>query len=156
HLHYAAGLAAALALLTTLGSAQPPAGGKKKDAVAKFIDRITKALPESAPAKPKQRRKGLIFTPTPGFRPSSIPAAVTPIPMMGDKTGAYLAHHTEDESFFEPEKLRAFDAVLMLNTTGDCLRPRGPSKEEAGRREEELKKSLADFVSGGKGLAGIH
>jgi len=157
----AACLAAGLGLLLAaalVGSAQaPPADDKKKEGpAAKFIDRIKKALPDEAPAKPKQRRKLLIFSRTAGFRHSSIPVGVKAITMMGDKTGAYLAHHSEDESIFEPEKLKTFDAVLMLNTTGDCLRPRGLSKEKADQREEELKKSLVDFVSGGKGLAGVH
>jgi type 1 glutamine amidotransferase len=122
----------------------------------RFLDRITKALPDAAPAKPRQRRKILIYTRTAGFRHSSIPVGVKAITMMGDKTGAYLAYHTEDEAFFTPEKLKTFDAVFMLNTTGDCLRPKGDNNDEAKKREEELKKSLIDFVSGGKGLIGVH
>jgi type 1 glutamine amidotransferase len=131
-------------------------GGPPPADPARFLDRITRALPESAPAKPRQRRKLLVFTRTAGFRHSSIPVGVKAITMMGDKTGAYLAYHTEDESIFEPEKLKTFDAVLMLNTTGDCLRPSGGDREQVQKREELLKKSLADFVAGGKGLAGIH
>jgi type 1 glutamine amidotransferase len=122
----------------------------------KFLDRIMQALPDKPPAKPKQTRKLLIFSRTAGFRHSSIPVGVKAITMMGDKTGAYTAHHTEEESIFEPEKLKPFDAVLMLNTTGDCLRPRGSATEEALKREEMLKKSLVDFISGGKGLLGVH
>jgi type 1 glutamine amidotransferase len=49
-----------------------------------------------------------------------------------------------------------FDAVLMLNTTGEPLRPKADDKDAALRREEELKKSLVDFVSSGKGLIGVH
>jgi type 1 glutamine amidotransferase len=123
---------------------------------ARYLDRITRALPEAAPARPRARRKLLVYTRTLGFRHPSIPVGVQAITLMGDRTGAYLAYHTEDESVFEPEKLKAFDAVLMLNTTGDCLRPRGDDAEEARKREEVLKKSLVDFVAGGKGLAGIH
>jgi type 1 glutamine amidotransferase len=42
----------------------------------------------------------------------------------------------------------------MLNTTGNCLRPKaGPDQD---KREEMLKKSLNDFVAGGKGLIGVH
>jgi len=121
-----------------------------------FVDKIQKALPDKAPAKPKQARKLLIFSKTAGFRHSSIPVGVKAGALMGDKTGAYTAHHTEDESIFEPEKLKTFDAVLMLNTTGDCLKPKGLSGDEARQREEMLKKSLEDFVSGGKGLIGFH
>jgi type 1 glutamine amidotransferase len=122
----------------------------------KFLDKIAQALPDKAPIVPKQPRKILIFSKTAGFRHSSIPVGVKAIAMMGDRTGAYTAHHTEDESFFEPEKLKTFDAVFMLNTTGDCFRPRGANKEEALKREEELKKSLVAFVSSGKGLIGVH
>jgi type 1 glutamine amidotransferase len=128
----------------------------------KFLDKITKALPEKAPVRPKQPRKILIFSRTAGFRHDSIPVGVKAITMMGDKTGAYTALATEDESFFEPQKLSVFDAVFMLNTTGDCLKPKtgkdanGAEIAEAAQREALLKKSLADFVSGGKGLMGTH
>jgi type 1 glutamine amidotransferase len=131
-------------------------GGPRPSDPAKFLDRITKALPDTAPAKPRQPRKVLIYSRTAGFRHSSIPVGVKAITMLGDKTSAYLAYHTEDESIFEPEKLKTFDAVFMLNTTGDCLRPKGDNKEEVQKREEMLKKSLVDFVAGGKGLAGLH
>ena len=130
--------------------------GPKPADPARFLDRITKALPDAAPARPQAKRKLLVYTRTAGFRHPSIPVGVKAITMMGDKTGAYLTHHTEDESVFEPEKLKTFDAVLMLNTTGDCLRPKGDNKEEAQKREELLKKSLVDFVAGGKGLCGVH
>lgn len=128
----------------------------------KFLDKITAALPDKAPAQPKQARKVLIYSKTGGFRHSSIPVGVKAIIMMGDKTGAYIALATEDESMFEPDKLRVFDAVFMLNTTGDCLKPRiadedDPKQVEAAiAREEMLKKSFEDFVAGGKGLMGIH
>jgi len=87
-----------------------------------MIEKVMAALPESAPAKPKAKRKLLIYSKTNGFRHGSIAVGAKALIMMGDKTGAYLGYHTEDESFFEPEKLKAFDAVFMLNTTGDCLR----------------------------------
>lgn len=122
----------------------------------KFLDKITSALPDKAPVDAKQPRKILIYSKTAGFRHSSIPVGVKAITMMGDKTGAYTAVATEDESFFEPEKLKVFDAVFMLNTTGDCLRPKSGDKEAAKGREEMLKKSLADFVASGKGLVGVH
>jgi len=151
------GLAAPVcaALLLLLGSTAARAQDK-------FLDKITAALPDKAPARPKQPRKILIFSRTAGYRHSSIPVGVKAITMMGDKTGAYIALATEDESFFEPEKLKVFDAVFMLNTTGDCLRPKiseNANLEEKAKallREELLKKSLANFVSGGKGLMGTH
>lgn len=121
-----------------------------------MVEKVKAALPEKAPAQAKEKRKLLIFSKTAGFRHGSIAIGAKAIAMMGDKTGAYTAFHTEDESYFEPEKLKAFDAVFMLNTTGDCFKVKGGDAKEAKEREEMLKKSLADFVAGGKGLAGCH
>lgn len=128
----------------------------------KMVEKVEKALPESAPAKPKAPRNILVFSKTAGFRHSSIAIGTRAITLMGDKTGAYTVTATEDESFFEPEKLAKFDAVFMLNTTENCFRPKVADKnskeenEAANKREELLKKSLEDFVAGGKGLIGVH
>lgn len=119
------------------------------------LEKVTKALPDKAPAQPKQPRKILVYSKTAGFRHSSIPIGIKTITMMGDKTGAYTVVASENEEMFAPEKLMAFDAVFMLNTTMDCLRPKGP-KAEADAREAELKKSFEDFVKSGKGLIGVH
>src|SRR5690606_28695336 len=95
------------------------------------------------------------------FRHDSIPVGVVSLMMMGDKTDAYRADHTEDDSAFEPESLKQYDAVIMLNTTGDIFRPKQMPEDPAERkaaegREARLKNSLADFVKSGKGLAGMH
>src|SRR5262245_24398005 len=134
------------------GAAGDPADAQNP----KTIEKVMEALPDKAPASPKEKRKLLIFSKTAGFRHGSIAIGAKAIAMMGDKTGAYTAFHTEDESFFEPDKLKTFDAVFMLNTTGDCLRAKGGDAKEVKAREELLKQSLADFVSGGKGLIGVH
>jgi type 1 glutamine amidotransferase len=149
--------AATLAAVLLAVLAPTPAVGQPDDQVKK----VMAALPDKAPATPKAKRKILIYSKTAGFRHDSIPIGSKAIEMMGDKTGAYTAFHTEDESFFEPEKLKAFDAVFMMNTTGDCLLPKhdknNPAEvKEARAREAMLKKSLEDFVSSGKGLAGVH
>jgi type 1 glutamine amidotransferase len=139
----ALGLTAA-ALLHLTACAQPP------DQLAK----VEQALPTKAPAAPKQPRNILVYSRTAGFRHSSIPIGTRAIVLMGDKTKAYTAEATEDPSYFEPAKLAKFDAVFMLNTTGNCLRPKdGPDQD---KREEAYKKALNDFVAGGKGLIGVH
>ncbi len=51
---------------------------------------------------------------------------------------------------FEPETLAQFDAVMMMETTGSLFGD--PDKAV----NERLRKSLLDFVEGGKGLAGSH
>ena len=126
-----------------------------------IIEKIQAALPASAPAKAKKSRKVLIFSKTNGFRHGSIAVGAKSLAMLGEKTGAYTAVHSEDDSMFEADKLKEFDAVIMLNTTGELFRPRRLPKDAAQKkaaleREERLKKNLVDFVKSGKGLAGTH
>jgi type 1 glutamine amidotransferase len=156
-------LSALFAAALTMTFSQVPVAGQDKSGVPeKLLDKITQALPEKAPVQPRQPRKILIYSKTAGFRHGSIPYGIKAITMMGDKTGAYTALATEDESFFEPSKLKAFDAVFMLNTTGDCLKPKIANENDAQQveaaiaREEMLKKSFEEFVAGGKGLIGVH
>ena len=144
----------AVFILTSLGTA-------RADIKPEQIEKIAAALPEAAPAEPKKPRRVLLFSKTNGFRHGSIPVGVKSITMLGEKTGAFTAEHTEDEGMFEPDTLKQFDAVFMINTTGEVFRPRGLPKEGDQRkafleREERLKQSLVDFVRGGKGLAGVH
>lgn len=125
------------------------------------VEKIEAALPAEAPAKPQQPRRLLIFSKTNGFRHGSIPVGVKAITLLGKQTGAFAAMHSEDEAVFEPESLQQFDAVLMLNTTGEVFRPQQPSddpaqRREAQQREQRLKESLVQFVRSGKGLSGIH
>ncbi len=132
-----------------------------KDVKPEVVEKIKAALPDEAPAKPKKPRKVLIFSKTNGFRHGSIPVGALSLTMLGEKTGAYEAVHSEDESMFEPKTLAQFDAVIMLNTTGEVFRPRqlpkdADQKKAALEREERLKQSLVDFVKSGKGLAGTH
>ncbi|MGI8604028.1 MAG: ThuA domain-containing protein [Verrucomicrobiales bacterium] len=130
------------------------------------VEKIKAALPAEAPAKAAKPRKLLVFSRTRGFRHSSIAVGHEAIRQMGEKTGAYAATGTEDPGFFEQDKLKQFDAVLMLNTTMDCFSTdpkewdKNPAKEQLkvadDARAERLKKSFADFVENGGGLAGIH
>ena len=125
------------------------------------VDKIAAALPEKAPARPAKPRKVLLFSKTNGFRHGSISVGVKALTMLGEKTGAFTAIHSEDESMFAPNKLKDIDLVIMVNTTGEIFRPRqwpkdAEKKKEAQQREIALKQSLVDFVRGGKGLAGTH
>ncbi|MAH13773.1 MAG: hypothetical protein CMO33_08560 [Verrucomicrobia bacterium] len=125
------------------------------------IQKIEDALPQEAPAKPKKVRKILIFSKTNGFRHGSIATGAKALTMLGEKTGAWTAVHSEDDNMFEPDTLSEFDAVVMVNTTGDIFRPRKlpgdpDQKKIALEREERLKKSLVNVVKSGKGLGGMH
>lgn len=107
-------------------------------------NKITQAAPAAAPAKPKQARKVLVFSLTKGFRHSSIPHGVVAMEAIGKKSAAFSIEHSEDPKVFAAENLKRFDAVMMLNTTGDLF------------AEEEYKSALVEFVRSGKGLVGIH
>ncbi len=128
------------------------------------VEKIKAALPSAAVAKPAKARKLLVYSRTRGFRHGSIPVGQKCMELLGEKTGAWTATVTEDASFFEPDRLKEFDAVLMLNTTGDCLTTdpkefegKPPELKEADAvRAKRLINSLHDFVANGGGLAGIH
>ena len=154
---YSAGVAPLWTVVACLWStatvfAQPPGAAEK----------IAAAVPTQPFVKPAQSRKLLLFTATRGFRHESIPTGVLALQMMGERTGAYEVVHSEAVSSFEPETLKHFDAVCMLNTTGELFLPLdlkdlpGAARTEAELRDERLKKALLDFVGGGKGLVGIH
>jgi len=64
--------------------------------------------------------------------------------MMGQKTNAYETVVSSDIAMFRPENIRQFDAICFNNTTGVLF------------EDAELKKSLLDFISEGKGFIGIH
>lgn len=139
--------------------------------------KVEKALPEAAPAKPEKARKILIYTRASGFVHGSIPVGAKAFEIMGKKTGAYeVTKITEDPAIFDGDNLKEFDAIVLMSTTGDFLRPSGPSipkektddekkaiqKEFAEKNKGNLeaeparKKALLDFVASGKGLIGIH
>ena len=126
------------------------ASNAQKNKKQVHAEKIAAGVPKSAPAKPSKPRKVLVFSKTAGFRHGSIPTGVEAMKQMGKSTGAFEVTATEDDSFFEPGKLKDFDAVLFLNTTGEVFK-----SKEAGR-EDRLKKSLVDFVKSGKGLIGTH
>ena len=126
-----------------------------------ITSKIEAALPDRDSAQSDQPRKVLLFSKTNGFRHGSIPVGVAALKMLGERTGAYVAEHTEDESMFEPETLKQFDAVVFVNTTGPVFLPKSLPSDAAEReavieRENRLKGSLVDFVKSGKGLAGVH
>lgn len=108
------------------------------------VAKVESALPTAARAAPLTSRKLLIFTLCKGFVHSSIPLGAKTLDLMGQKTGAYAATVSDDPGVFAPERLSVFDAVCMLNTTGELF------------DDKALKQSLLDFVKNGKGLIGIH
>ncbi|MGH9371328.1 MAG: ThuA domain-containing protein, partial [Vicinamibacterales bacterium] len=109
------------------------------------------ALPDKAPAKPRQPRKVLVLGRAAGFVHSSIPLAARTIEEMGKKTGAWSATTTYDAADINEQNLKQYDAIFLASTTGHFLDDPNDAAATAARR-----KALLDFVRGGKGLAGIH
>lgn len=154
--------AAALTIVAPSALAQP-----KPRPTAQDIEKISAALPEKAPATPKQPRKLLIYTRATGFVHSSIPVGAKTFELMGQKTGAFTVAIADDPDVFMPDSLKAYDAVLMLSTTGSLFVPKGAKENmlydpkakdlpEDVRHAKELRESLVSFVKSGKGLMGIH
>ncbi len=128
------------------------------------IRKMTDAAPERPSVPPAKPRKLLVVAHNPSHDPVAYCSKALEI--MGKKTGAFEAVVTDDGSFFEPDRLREFDAVVANNWHGfDPFLPL-PRKEfnalpaerkaELQRRQARLRQSLLDFVAGGKGLVGIH
>jgi type 1 glutamine amidotransferase len=93
-------------------------------------------------AKPKPRAQILVFSKTLGFRHDSIPAGVAAIRSLG-RANAFSVTATEDAGAFTRKRLRRFEAVVFLNTTGDVLAPRE-------------QKAFKAYIRHGGGWVGIH
>ena len=131
---------------------------------AEDATKIDSAIPDKAVAEPKDDRNVLIFTHAAGFVHSSIPYGARAVQRMGEKTGAFTSTISNDPAVFSAESLANYDAVVLVNTTGDWLRPRreqfnrlsDEDKAAWEKREAENKQALLDFVRSGKGLVGFH
>jgi len=93
------------------------------------VAKMTKAMPDKAPAAPARPRKVLIYSHCNGFvHRGAIVAAKVALPMMGKKTGAYEAVVSDDLANFMPDKIKQFDAIVLSNTTGELFTVKGPRK----------------------------
>ena len=109
-----------------------------------MLQKIRDAAPAQAPAQPAKPRKVLIFHRPAGFRHSSIETGAAAIKILGEKPGAFLADATDDPGAFSAANLEKYDAICLLNVTGNFL------------DTDEQKKAMIDFVKSGKGIIGIH
>ncbi|HPA17403.1 MAG TPA: ThuA domain-containing protein [Verrucomicrobiae bacterium] len=126
--------------------------------------RIEEAVPAHAFARPAKSRKMLVYSATSGFRHKSIPHGKMALEIIGKRTGAYEAVISDELTNFEPDNLKKFDAVCLLNVTGDFFlpHPKDLGTMEADRQQKlkendlRLKKALIEYVESGGGLVGIH
>lgn len=155
-----------LVALTGLGIAVGIAankGGRQQQVPAEHLAKVEASIPKDA-AKPKEKRKLLVFSVTNGYRHKSIEIGKQALVMLGGKTGAYEAIVSDDLSNFEKDKISEFDAICFNNTTRDVFRPHrakfklldAEQKKEALEKEQELQQNLAEFIKSGGGFIGIH
>ncbi len=141
---FLAASAAALAVPTVMSSrvfAQRKLDPLAEDRLKKVIE----ALPKKATAKPAKPRKLLIFWRCEGFfHKDGIVTGNKALELMGKETGAYESVISDDMAAFDPGKLDQFDAVCFNNTT------------QLKFAEPERRKTLMDFIKGGKGIIGVH
>lgn len=129
-----------LLVLTT-----PGFGVSAADTVpAADLAKIENAAPSKATIKGKPGRCLLVFTLAKGYIHKATPWGVEALRILGSKTGAFTAVHSNDPAVFKKESLARFDAVCFLNT---CYTPFD---------DAELKSNFMQFVRGGKGYVGIH
>ena len=141
----------------------PKASGTIVPPTAGWIAKITELAPAKATAQPAQPRRILLFSLATGFKHKVIPHASEVVKVLGTKSGAYTVVESNDIDMLAPEKLKAFDAVVLNNTCPkreyrnlflDVLADR--PEAERNQRAEELEQSLLDFVRSGKGLVALH
>lgn len=108
------------------------------------LQRIEKAVPKKATARPRKPRKMLVFTRAKGLVHTSIPYATKAIELMAKKTGAFEIVVSDDMSIFNSKRLKPFDAICFNNSN------------RMDFRDPAMRKSLMDFVRSGRGVVGIH
>ncbi|MBN2475367.1 MAG: ThuA domain-containing protein [Pirellulales bacterium] len=129
--------------------------------------RIREAAPAKARAVPRQPRRVLIWN-TPYMEQSphkgyTIPQGAFAIRTLGEKTGAFEAVVSDDQSLLLPEQIRQFDVFVMNNSCGpwttptDQAMPRfakyGADKDDI---EKQLRKGFLEWVRAGGGVVAYH
>ena len=84
----------------------------------------------------------LVFSKTEGYRHKSIEAGVKAIEALGEEND-FTVTHSEDSEIFLSKKLKRYDLIIFLNTTGDIFN----AEEEAGFKK---------YVNKGGSFLGVH
>ncbi len=84
----------------------------------------------------------LVFSKTEGFRHASIEPGQQALRTLGQQHG-FGVDVTEDAAAFTEDNLRAYDAVVFLNTTGDVL-------------DEAQQAAFEKYIRAGGGYVGVH
>jgi type 1 glutamine amidotransferase len=154
-------LVLAFVFVSALVSAAYAAQMAVRTPTAAEIAKVEQAAPGEPAAKPAQPRKLLVWGRLGAHDPNAIAAETMKI--LGKKSGAFEAVISEDPAALLPDALKTFDAILMNNVhqpdpfLPDDLKTLPPQEQAAlVKQNEAIHKGLLEFVSGGKGIAGIH
>jgi type 1 glutamine amidotransferase len=125
------------------------ASRRPADPTPEELAKIKAAVPKKASAKPAKPRKMLILTYQSHDRGRF--AGEAALQIMAEQTGAFEVEFARDKEtvskMLVPEKLKAFGAVCVNNSTG------GQGVSENGKTWVE---NLSAYVANGGGLVGIH
>lgn len=108
------------------------------------------ALPNAAPARPKQARKVLVYSRPKGFMHSSIPLTAFAIKALGDKTGAWSTDVSYKLEDFTAANLARYDVLVLNSTTGEFLDDADAAATAARHA------ALLSYVRAGHGLVLTH
>jgi type 1 glutamine amidotransferase len=127
---------------------------------------------KNAPAKPTvkaDRHKLLVFSRRTGFDHKVMPHVDRVFEILGKKSGAFETTVTVDIEMLTPEKLSAFDVLVLNNNCSKGARrnlfldeletnPKYAGMSEAEREVKAgaLEKHMLDFVAQGRGLVVVH
>lgn len=123
----------------------PNCGFSSVQQVAKKIFFLLAAVilfQSNASARLSDSKKILVFTKTNGFYHTSIVAGVKAIQQLGDENKVQV-DTTSDAGYFTPRRLKQYDAIVFLSTTGDIL-------------NEQQQRAFQQYISRGGGFVGIH
>ena len=135
---------------------------EKKGPSAEELKKIEGAAAKVRAVRPAKARRLLVFSRSWGHWHTSIPYGEAAVKAMAKATGAFEVVATDDASWFEPEKLKGFDAVFFNNTNREIFLPEKveelsvEQQAKVKKRDEALKRSFVEFLARGKGLAVTH
>lgn len=150
-------LALALAALSLLSIAPASLASAQGDPLAALSEEQKDALAARIAAGNPRKPRVLVLGAVAGFHHESVSDAMTAFSVMGQESGLFDAELRTDFALinprggkkmrfgFIPEGLGDFDAVVLVNTTG-----------EWGLSEESKQALLAFVHDQGKGLVGVH
>lgn len=156
-----AAIAGIAGLLAAVSPGARPAERKVAVPTKEQIQKMEDASPDKAPVAPASPRKVLVWGHLWTHDPN--PFAAKAMEVLGKKSGAFQAVVSEDPNLLLPEGLKQFDAIVMNNIhepepflPADIGKLSKEEQDAARDRDKAIKKSILDFVAGGKGVVGIH